>query len=360
MQLIKTFIASSLFFASISLVAQQQNRPIDNYFCNALKVLTSDANNHFVEQTNRDRVVLLNPKAENRFESSVILPGFFYGKVISLGAEGLYYESIAPNIPDSATVHYGLQNVNRHILHCVPNIALNPISDDGLQYSYHYKYGDTISDIFIRLWGEYPSVDEDSFASSGQINIEIYGDDYRKFTPYKKDKKKADSTLTAQFSEIEKGLLDSIALLLGKESYDLYKNKIWLPKRQLKGAGNIYIKPLPETLQMPYGYYAELYAGPNQQDAEKVYKQWIDKVKQNALADKRFKQKNRQLLQWHFLPYNEWFDPDDYANIKQQVGFSAPLLSAEPINRTPLFTYHLFLLKYAGDYIVAINISNRY
>ncbi len=358
MQLMRLVIAVSFLFTFLATQAQQ--KPIDNYFCNGLKALTDDAKNHFVEQTNRERIVLLNPKGENRFEASIILPGFFYGKIISLGVEGLYYESMAPNIPDSATVLYGLQNVDRHILHCVQGIERNPISDDKLQYSYHYKSGDTIGDIMIRLWGEYPFIDEDSFASPGQLNIEIYGDNSRKFTPYKKDKKKKDSTLTAQFAEIENGLFDDINLIKGKASYDLYKNPIWLPKRDLKGAGNIYIKPLPEVLQMPYAYYAELYAGPNKQDAEKVYNQWIDKVKHNAFSSKRFKQKNRQLLQWHFLPYDEWFDPDDYFNIKQQVGFSAPDLSAEPINRTPLFTYHLFLMKYIDDYIVAINISNRY
>lgn len=358
MQPKKIFIATLLFFATHSLFAQQQN--IDNYFCNAIRLIVEDANNHFEQQTNRDRIVLLNPKGENRFEASIILPGFYYGKIISMGVEGLYYESMAPNIPDSASVLVGLQNVDRHILHCVPNIERNPISKDGLQYSYHYKTGDKIGDIFIRLSGEYPSIDEDSFASPGQLNIEIYGDDQRKFTPYKKDKKQYDSTLTAQFAEIENGLFDDISLIQGKQSKDLYNSIIWRPKRDLKGAGNIYIKPLPEVLQMPYGYYAELYAGPNKADAEKVYTQWINKVKHNALSSKRFSQKNRQLMQWDFLPYSEWFDPDDYSNIIQQVGFSAPNLEEEPINRTPLFAYHLFLMNYAGEYIVAVNISSRY
>lgn len=358
MQPKKLFIATLIFLATNSLFAQQQQ--IDNYFCNAIRLLVEDANNNFVQQTNRDRVILLNPKGENRFEASIILPGFFYGKVISMGVEGLYYESMAPNIQDSANVLVGLQNVDRHILHCVNGLVRNPISDDKLNYSYHYKTGDTMGDIFIRLWGEYPSIDEDSFASPGQLNIEIYGDKHRKFTPYKKEKKYYDSTLTAQFAEIEEGLFSDIKIIQGKQSKDLYNSVIWRPKRDLKGAGNIYIKPLPETLQMPYGYYAELYAGPSKKDAEKVYTQWINKVKHNALSSPRFKAKNRQLLQWHFLPYSEWFDPDDYANIVKQVGFSAPNLVEEPVNRTPLFTYHLFLMNYGGDYIVAINISNRY
>lgn len=358
MQQVKILSVTLLLILSNSLFAQQQN--IDNYFCNGLRLLVQDAENHFEDQTKRDRIVLLNPKGENRFEASVILPGFFYGKIISAGVEGLYYESMAPNIKDSASVHVGLQNVDRHILHCVNNIERGPISNDGLSYNYYRKNGDTLGDVFIRLWGEYPSIDEDSFASPGQLNIEIYGDDSRKFTPYKKDKKYYDSTLTAQFEEIENGLFSDINIIKGRQSKDIYKNQIWLPKRDLKGAGNIYIKPMPQTLQMPYGYYAELYAGPSKTDAEKVYNSWVNKVKHNALSSQRFKEKGRKLVQWHFLPYNEWFDPDDYYNIVKQTGVSAPNFADEPINRTPMFTYHLFLMKYAGDYIVALNISNRY
>lgn len=358
MQFGKNLIAALLFFTSLPLLAQQQQ--IDNFFCNALKMVVTDANNHFIEQTNRNRLYLMNTKGENRFEATIGLPGFFFGKIISMGLEGLYYESMVPNVQDSVSVNQILKSVDKHILYCIPSIERNPIPTDSLEYTYHYKDKDTITDIIIRLWGEYPSVDEDSFSSPGQVNIEIYGDNLRKFTPYKKDPKKADKELTAQFATIEKGLLDSIDLIKGEPTIDIYKNEIWKPKTRLKGAGSTYIQPLPETFLMPYGYFAELYAGPSKTDAEKTYKDWISKVKQNAFADKRFTEKNRQLLQWHFLPYDEMFDPDDYSNIVEQVGFSCPVTTKEPINRTPLFTYHLFLMKYAGDYIVALNISNRY
>lgn len=356
MRIFTLFITLILFQTSAN---AQQN--IDGIFCNALRAIVDDANNYFELQTNRDRVSLLNHRSEeNRFEAEIILPGFFYGKIVTRGTEGLYYESVAPNIADSSDVLQGLKNVDRHILHCIQGIKRNPISEDGLHYGYHYQVGDTMQDIFIRLWGEYPEVDEENDTFAGQINIEIYGDDRRQFTPYTPNAKKKDTTLIRQFATIEQGLLDDIDLIKGKESEDLYKNKIWRPKLNLKGAGDAFIKPLPETLLMPFGYYADLYVGPNLADAQKTYNLWIGKVKNNAFADKRFSQKNRKHLQWQFLPYNEWFDPDDYANIIQQVGFSCPDYSLDPINRTPLFTYHLFILKYAGDYIVGLSIGNRY
>lgn len=338
--------------------AQQE---IDGMFCRAIQALTDDANNYFELQTHRDRVYLLNSKGEeNRFEAEILLPGFYFGKIITRGVEGLFYESMVPNIQDSAQVKQGLKDIDRHILHCIPNIKRNPLEKDSLSYSYHYQNGDTAEDISIRLWGEYPGVDEDQYTYPGQINIEIYGDDRRKFTPYKPDAKKRDTTLQRQFAQIEKGLLDDINLIKGPASKDLYNNPIWRPKLNLKGAGDAFIKPMPEILLMPYSYYADLYVGPSLADAQKTYKQWVGKVKNNAFADKRFSQKNRQRLEWHFLPYNEWFDPDDYANIIEQVGYSCPNYSAEPVNRTPLFTYHLFILKYIDDYIVGISIANRY
>lgn len=356
MRIFTLLITVILFQTSVN---AQQN--IDGGFCNALRALVDDANNYFELQTHRDRIILLDDRSdEKRFEAEIILPGFFFGKIITRGVEGLYYESIVPNITDSASVIQGLKNVDLHIIQCVQGIKRNPVSDDGLHYSYHYQIGDTIQDISIRLWGEYPGMDEENDTFAGQINIEIYGDDRRQFIPYKPNSKKKDSALSKQFALIEKGLLDDIDLIKGAKSEDFYKNTIWRPKFNLKGAGDAFIKPFPETLLMPYGYYADLYVGPNLADAQKTYKKWIDKVQNNAFSDKRFSQKNRKHLQWQFLPYNEWLDPDDYANIIQQVGFSCPDYSAEPINRTPLFTYHLFIMKYADDYIVGLSIGNRY
>lgn len=339
--------------------ARAQQRTPDPFFCNILQGIVDDANNHFIENTYRDRTYLLNARNENRFEATMLLPQFQFHKVISRGVEGLYYEAMLPDIKEGVYVYQALSDVDFHLLACLPGLVRNPIGD-SLSYNYHYTDGDTTEEIFIRVWGELPSVDEDSFETPGQITIQIYGDLRRRFTMYSPDAKKKDSTLSAQFAKIEKGLLDNITTLQGEKTLDYYKQPIWKPKVPIKGATNAYLKPAPQPLLMPAIYYAEFYQGASLAEAKKVFKEWDAKIRNNAFTDKRFKEKNRHRFAWDFLPYDERFDPDDYANIIMQSAYSCPDYSMEPLNRTPLFAYHLFLFKYIDSYIVGINIGNRF
>jgi hypothetical protein len=356
MQTAKRTIYTLLFvvISQVTVLAQP-----DQFFCNALQAIIEDANNNFGEQTNRDRLYLLNTLNEDRFDATLGLPVFMFEKVISRGIEGLYYEAMLPNIPDSATLHLFLKDVDYHLLSCANGLVRNPRAD-SLHYTYHYQRGDTLEEIFIRMWGTYPTIDADSFFSAGQINLEIYGDERRTFLPYKLNPQQADPVLKAELQKIEKGLLDNISLIQGAATKDFYKNTIYKTKVPITGSGNAFVKPYPENLNAEYGYYAEFYAGPSLADAQKAFKKWDTKIKNNAFTDKRFTTPNRKRLQWVFLPYNELFDPTDYSNIVEQSGYSCPLYSEEPLNRTPIFAYHLFLMEYADDYIVGLSIGNRF
>lgn len=357
MQVFKPVVVTVLILF-VAKAFPQQNQP-SPFFCNALQMVVNDANNHFVEQTNRDRLALLNTRDENRWEASLGLPGFFYAKIITQGVEGLYYEALVPNIRDTAAIIQSLKDIDFHITGCLPGIKRGPRGSDSLEYSYYYQRGDTTEEIFIRMQGIYPS-DEEGFFSPGYVSLRIYGDDRRSFIPFKSNTKKKDTALSNRLRKIEAGLLNDINTIRGKETIDLFNNKIWKTKVQIPGATYSYIKPLPEVYEMPYVYYGEFFMGESLDEAKKVFKKWEEKLKNNAFTEKRFTHKNREKLQWIFLPYNQHFDPEDYANIVEQTGFSCPDRSAEPFNRTPLFTYHLFIMKFIDSYIVAVNIGTRY
>lgn len=352
---LRTLYTVLFFIVLLPLANAQPN----SFFCIGITDVVNDANQQFVQQTGRDRIYLLNTANEDRYDATFGLAFFEYEKIISRGIEGLYYECMIPNIPDSASVHIALMEMDYNLVGCLSGLKRNP-RGDSLIYTYHYEDGDTVEEIFIRMWGTYPTIDADSFRSAGQLNMEIYGDVRRRFVPYKVDAKKADPVLKNEFQQIEKGLLDDIKPIRGKATKDLYNQTIYKTNVMIPGAGNAYIKAIPENLAMPFGYFAEFYVGPSLAEAKKIFKTWDGKVKNNAFADKRFSQKNRQRLQWKFLPYNEFFDPNDYANIVEQSGYSCPIYSEEPLNRTPLFTYHLFIIKYLDSYIVGLNIANRY
>ncbi|HYG15993.1 MAG TPA: hypothetical protein VEC12_09590, partial [Bacteroidia bacterium] len=275
------------------------------------------------------------------------------------GIEGLYYEALVPAIKDTASIIQSLKDIDYHITGCLPGLKRAPRGGDSLEYNYYYQSGDTAEEIFIRMHGVYPS-DEEGFFSAGYVSLRIYGDARRSFVPCKNNSKKADTAISNRLKKIEKGLLDDISLIRGKETIDLFNNKIWKTTVEIPGATYSYIRPLPENYEFPYLYYGEFFMGESLDEAKKVFKKWEEKLKNNAFAEKRFTKKNREKLQWIFLPYNEHFDPGDYANIVEQTGFSCPDRSAEPFNRTPLFTYHLFIMKFIDSYIVAVNIGTRY
>lgn len=351
-------VVSLLSLSLVSVPISAQQREPDAYFCYMLGVIVADADSQFIEQTYRDRTYLLNVQGENRFDG-FILPGFDYPKIISMGISGLYYEAMVPFIRDSGSVISSLRDIDFHLMGCLKGLQRNPRTD-SLQYTYHYKRGDTTEEIFMRLWGTYPSVDEDDFLSPGQINIEIYGDKRRKFFSYSPNKKKKNAELSAQFEKIENGLQQDLKLIKGDSTVDVYKQPIWKTKVKLKGAVNTYLKPLPNGMGAPYIYFAELYTGPSLPQAEKIFATWDENIKHNTFGSKRYNTKTRRHFKWDFLPYDDRFDPVDYSAIVKQSGYSCPDFSTEPLNRTPLFTYHLFIVKYIDEYIVGINIGNRF
>lgn len=351
----KLFAAIFIFILVKSLAAQN----IDPYFCTALKRITTEADSGFKGYTYLERFQYLSPNIESRFDLFDFIPGFAYGKIVNRHLYGLYYETLALGL-DSAGVHDALAYVDKNILACYAPAMKRRPQTDTLTYSYYRQYGDTLEDVFIKMEGVYPSMDADSFYSPGQVTLTIYGDIRRRFVPYKPDPKKKNTVLAGQLAQIEKGLLDNIKTIQGEATKDVNNEEIWIAKVKPAGAAKAFVKTNAMELTGPYVYYAEFYNGHDLAAATKVYNTWKEKLKNNVFTEKRFSAKNRKKLQWVIGPYQQYFDPDVYADIVEQTAFVCPEFNEEPSARSPLFAYHLFILRYIDSYIVAVSVGDRF